>query len=849
MYNKIDIEYEKLKNPTYIPKSAYEHQIDAFKKLSDFYDFKSHQSGILALPTGAGKTFTSVNWICRNVLSKNIKVVWLAHTSHLLEQAYQEFSQNILEIPHRKTLNIRVVSSNPKHDGVKDIENADDVLIITTQTAISNYKTAGLDLKGEGMITNFEKFLIHSQSTGLFLVLDEAHHAPAYGCRNLLIGGTKFSEGIRQFVPNANFLGLTATPTYSDKHKRGLLLGVDKIFSNIIHEAKKPNLQEKGILAHEKYYEVQTGEVFDLDDKDYEAVVREHKDLPDNVVTKMAESQQRNNLIVEEYVTKKELYGKTIIFADRWFQCVDLKEKLLKRGVKADAIYSHIDASSSDIRERNKRTSTENGEILEQFKKGDLAVLINVKMLTEGTDVPDVDTVFITRQTTSQILLTQMIGRALRGTASQKNGKIKDIANIVFFEDTWRRLINFAQVEGGGIEDDEPKTKGRYPMEWISIHLVEELSHKLDNGRLYSANPYLSLLPLGWYETEISISIDDDLARFKEFIVVNEDAKPKFEKLIDTKLGSNLSEWEDENLSDDFLKSEGTKVMNIFFDDKDNHSGTLDFDVVRMMRHLAQKGEAPKFIYFEERNAHNLAELAHILLSENQFVIHDKLEQEYSSTNRLWSKFYKDFNRFKARFDVEVNKAIQIHRFGKVQELNISAPIITETGREPSEEVKERVRKRDNYTCQCCGYQYDKSIRSRKLEIDHIVAYHFGGDNTENNLQVLCSACNKEKKISSINFTIHKTAMSVPKDLSLLSCINGDTYANVLQRIVNFFYHCNAVCVINTVDNGKIKYRDIWEIELYSDNPTEWLLNHKQSILDFVQNSLNYPKLEDITIK
>ena len=36
-------------------------------------------------------------------------------------------------------------------------------------------------------------------------------------------------------------------------------------------------------------------------------------------------------------------------------------------------------------------------------------------MLTEGTDVPDVDTVFLTRQTTSKILLTQMIGRALRG--------------------------------------------------------------------------------------------------------------------------------------------------------------------------------------------------------------------------------------------------------------------------------------------------------------------------------------------------------------------------------------------------------------------------------------------------
>jgi superfamily II DNA or RNA helicase len=52
-------------------------------------------------------------------------------------------------------------------------------------------------------------------------------------------------------------------------------------------------------------------------------------------------------------------------------------------------------------------------------------------MLTEGVDIPDVKTVFLTRQTTSSILLTQMIGRALRG---EKAGGInKDVANIVMF--------------------------------------------------------------------------------------------------------------------------------------------------------------------------------------------------------------------------------------------------------------------------------------------------------------------------------------------------------------------------------------------------------------------------------
>ena len=41
-------------------------------------------------------------------------------------------------------------------------------------------------------------------------------------------------------------------------------------------------------------------------------------------------------------------------------------------------------------------------------------MLINIKMVTEGTDIPDVQAVFITRETKSDILVTQMIGRALR---------------------------------------------------------------------------------------------------------------------------------------------------------------------------------------------------------------------------------------------------------------------------------------------------------------------------------------------------------------------------------------------------------------------------------------------------
>ena len=145
-----------------------------------------------------------------------------------------------------------------------------------------------------------------------------------------------------------------------------------------------------------------------------------------------------------------------------------MKEHLIKKGIRADAIYSHIDADPGSAEARNKRTQDDNKRILNQFKTGKdehgndspLDVLINVRMLTEGADVPSVQTVFITRQTTSSILLTQMIGRALRG---EKAGGSSE-ANIVLFFDDWKQHLidTWAIPLIEETEDEEPSVRGRF---------------------------------------------------------------------------------------------------------------------------------------------------------------------------------------------------------------------------------------------------------------------------------------------------------------------------------------------------------------------------------------------------
>ena len=121
------------------PKTPFSHQVDAFHALTNWFDPKSKKGkgGLLVLPTGAGKTFTTVKWICDQVLSKNIRVLWLANSYYLLDQAYHELFSYAKWMPEsRDTLNIRLVSGSGSHDTADSIDTSDDMVIISTQTAI-----------------------------------------------------------------------------------------------------------------------------------------------------------------------------------------------------------------------------------------------------------------------------------------------------------------------------------------------------------------------------------------------------------------------------------------------------------------------------------------------------------------------------------------------------------------------------------------------------------------------------------------------------------------------------------------------------------------------------------------
>ena len=127
-------------------------------------------------------------------------------------------------------------------------------------------------------------------------------------------------------------------------------------------------------------------------------------------------------------------------------------------------------------------------------------MFINIKMLSEVTDIPNVQTVFITRETKSDVLLPQMIGRALRGPRMGWTEK----AYVVAFIDIWKYEIKWAgygQILPEIADNDASKSYGLSP-QVILADLVRKLAQQMDIAIDNLTGLFLTLLPLGWYKVE-----------------------------------------------------------------------------------------------------------------------------------------------------------------------------------------------------------------------------------------------------------------------------------------------------------------------------------------------------------
>ena len=808
------------------------HQELALGKLRSWYsDLKGASGGgILVLPTGGGKTFTAIHFLCSGPISDGYKVLWLAPTHHLLEQAFHSFEPGLLGHIRepRPSIRLRVVSSTPGHYPPRSLDSGDDVVIATLQTMTNAYRK---DLK------QFHEF-VNAASDKLFVVFDEAHHSPAPSYRKLIL---------HLQAAGAPVLGLTATPTYSHEAKKGWL---KKLFpQGIVAQARPSDLIAQQILAKPCFERAETNFNPNFDESDYQRWLGTYRDIPDDVIDQLARNAERNALVAQTYASNRARWGKTIIFADRWFQCEAIVESLKKYGIAADAVYAHVDAPMSSVEGRRRRTRDENAKVLERFRNNDIDVLVNIRMLTEGTDLPDAQTVFLTRQTTSQILFTQMIGRALRGP--KFGGTVE--ANIVYFADSWQQFIHWAeydQLADTEVGEDGPPSPQRPPIHLISIDLVKRLARQMADGANVAPGPFVSLMPVGWYRVtfDVCLADSDEIETREELVLVFDDEREGFEKLVKALLKGVPSGFENEHISLDDHRHQVEEWRAQYLAGVGRTPGELLRDIFHVGRHFGQGHGTPAFFPFEVVRDHDLDELANDII-ERDLGPRSKqavLEAEFLRQDRFWRALFQRFEVFQHWYDGCEHRALA----GPERSADPApARRIPYAPTEVTDAVKEQVKLRDGECCLCCGGR-------TKLQVDHIVPVYRGGTDGMDNLQTLCKVCNRTKGEQTIRFTIQRTPLSSsPEALGVFDrpqsagARDRDIWDTYLRRCINFAFQCAAVSSVTIGGKGH-NYHN-WSIDLAHGNPPLFLKEHLAELVEAIQKARindGKPELQSLSI-
>lgn len=735
--------------------SFYEHQTKAMACLDRINALPSF-STLVVLPTGGGKTLMASVWLLKNAIGKGVKVLWLAHRQLLLDQAADAFKRNAYEayLSRVPSFRYRIVSGASGHSRAIDIR-ADDTLLIAGKDSIGqNLDALGDWLEGEDTV---------------FVVIDEAHHATAKTYRRIL-------DCVARHVPTVKIIGLTATPMRTAKEEAGLLA---KIFRDgirngrvvrgdvgIAYQVSLKELIGKQILARPNLgepvsTEIDFGESLGLDAMER---IQRLDILPDDIAEDMAKNAARNKLIVDTYLKGRQKYGQTIVFALNRNHAHHLRALFAKAGVKAGVVISAL-------RDGGTGASIDGGEnerVIAEYKEGKLDVLINVNILTEGVDLPKTKSVFLARPTVSKILMTQMVGRALRGVKAGGTAE----ANIVAFIDNWHDRLNWVNPEsvfeeGAADFTDDARERFKCNIRWISIAKIEEFARMLDssiNTDALAGLPFVERIPIGMYifSYQEKGEAKEDGADCQAQVMVYNSTRDAYARFMEglPALFRRYPGADAEYLSKALLQKIADECEAKFFSEKmippyDRR------DIERVLKFYAQKESVPPFYGFDsiDRARLDISKIAQKIIAEDMGA---RRERDY--LNRLWDEgddnlyrlFFVRRSYFISQVQIEENKLVypEIYALDKpsvkpdmVRLEDLRLDKIREVAPARAKEIEKAVfgaskNERGEYVCQKCG----RTFKTRRgLHLDHIIPWKRGGKTTIGNLQVLCASCNLRK--------------------------------------------------------------------------------------------------------
>ena len=367
---------------------------------------------LIHMPTGTGKTKTATHIICHHYnynLHKKGLVLWVAHTTELLEQAYGTFCG---------------VWRNIGNGSIHTYKLWGDFNVEIPQDGFNGFMVCGIQKLQAIQKSNEELFKAIVRDTRL-LVYDEAHKASATETRNTIEKIMTRAGGLEDRA----LMGLSATPgrTTAQSFDNNLLvsmfgnkiISIDTELMNAVNlsaqeaantEAEKDVIryfQDRGVLAKIIKEELTYKESLSEEEINTIRIVASshgYDDFSKAALETIGKNKSRNLRILQKLRELNMQAKPTIVFACSVKHAQLLSAMLTLEDIPNAVVYGDMPS--------HERTSA-----IERFKNtsDEMNILINYEVLTTGFDATNIECVFIARPTQSVVLYSQMIGRGLRG--------------------------------------------------------------------------------------------------------------------------------------------------------------------------------------------------------------------------------------------------------------------------------------------------------------------------------------------------------------------------------------------------------------------------------------------------
>jgi superfamily II DNA or RNA helicase len=321
-------------------------------------DFESSSSTLCVMPTGCGKTVL-FGAVARSMRQQG-RILVIAHRKELIEQAART-----MHLMTGERVDIEMAD-----------QWADQAYRTKAPIVVSSVQTQIAGGGGAGRMARFDP-----KEFGL-VVIDEAHHAPANSYRKML---KHYHAG----NPALKLMGVTATPDRKDEAALGEIfdtVAYDYEISDAIRDGWLVPIEQNMVHVHGLDFSACRTTAGDLNQGDLAAIMEQEAMLHSVASPVMEIADGRKVLVFVASVRHAELI------------C-----EIFNRHELGSAGWVH-----------GGTPTWERESLFRRYRDGDVRILCNVGVATEGFDEPTIEVVAVARPTKSRSLYAQMVGRGTR---------------------------------------------------------------------------------------------------------------------------------------------------------------------------------------------------------------------------------------------------------------------------------------------------------------------------------------------------------------------------------------------------------------------------------------------------